>query len=67
MELAGIKESQQILRLKGTISCVFPGKNLHLGSGLTKSLSSVRLPGVVRFRSLVMGKFTNIFGSIFVT
>ena len=31
---------------------MFLGKDVHLGSQLTKSLSSVRLLGVVRFRSL---------------
>ena len=31
---------------------MFLGKDAHLGSELTKSLSSVRLLGVVRFRSL---------------
>ena len=45
---------------------MFLGKNVHLGSELTKSLCSVRLVGVVRFRLHVTGKI-NIFGSKFFT
>ena len=37
---------------------------MHLGSELTKSLSSVRLLGVVKFRSRVKRQ-VNIFGSNF--
>ena len=40
---------------------MFLGKNIHLRSELTKSLSSVRPPGVVTFRSRVKGQ-VNIFG-----
>ena len=43
---------------------MFLGKNIHLRSELTKSLSSVRPPGVVTFRSRVKGQ-VNIFGGIF--
>ena len=41
---------------------MFLGKNVHVGSELTKSLSGVRLLGVVRFKS---GVKVNIFGSKF--
>ena len=38
---------------------MFLGKNVHLGSELTKSFSSVRLLGVVMFRSRVKGYVNN--------
>ena len=45
-----------LYRLKGTFFHLFLGKNVHLGPELTKSLSSVRLLGMVRSRSRVKGK-----------
>ena len=45
---------------------VFLGQNVHVGPELTKSLSSTRLLGVVRFRSRVK-RSANIFGSNFFT